>query len=102
MAQDKVSIDELAVMVNNGFQTVTGAINKVETRLDGVETRLDGVETRLERVETEVKELSQKITQIDLRTQNQIDAQYERMTELEKRTDIVEEHIGLKPATVKP
>ena len=107
--------EDLAVIINSGFQNLTDTMNqrfagvdtrldkvenrleKVETRLDGVETRLDGVETRLDGVETELSSLSQKITQIDLRTQNQIDEQYERTHKLEKRTTVIEEHIGLKP-----
>lgn len=92
--------EELAVLINSGFQNLTDIMNQrfggVDTRLDKVENRLEKVETRLDGVETELSSLSQKITQIDTRTQNQIDAQYERTTKLETRTTVIENHIGLK------
>lgn len=62
MAPKRVTIDQLAAMVANGFQAlqdemregfrqITGRLNGVEGRLGGVEGRLGGVEGRLDGVE---------------------------------------------------
>lgn len=55
MAKDKkqkdISINDLAVMMNNRFDGVDKRLGGVEKRLDNVENGIDGVRQKLDRLE---------------------------------------------------
>lgn len=55
MKSKNITIDELAVMVQKGFEGSAKDINKrfdgVDKRFDGVDKRFDRVEKRLDRIE---------------------------------------------------
>jgi hypothetical protein len=55
MKSKNITIDELAIMVNKGFEESTKNVNKrfesVDKRFDGVDKRFDKVEKRLDRIE---------------------------------------------------
>lgn len=51
MTEHPMSIDELAVIVKEGFDEVTRQFDGVAKRFDGVAKRFDGINTRLDRVE---------------------------------------------------
>lgn len=58
-----VTLDDLAVMVAEGFNDVSGRLDKVEGRLETVESRLDKVEISIEALRSSVNnylELSDK------------------------------------------
>lgn len=58
-----VTMDDLAVMVAEGFEGVNGRLDKVEGRLDKVEGRLGKLETSMEALRSSVNnylELSDK------------------------------------------
>ncbi len=64
MKKKNITIDDLAMMVNKGFEETTKK-SEVNARFDAVDQRLDKIEKliladhkkRIERLETEVKEL---------------------------------------------
>lgn len=60
MAKD-ITLEDLAGMVNRGFEGVNERIDKVETRLGSVENQLGEVETRLSTVEQDVKDIKSHI-----------------------------------------
>lgn len=61
----KITLEDLARMVANGFRGVDERFDRVETRLGHVETKLDGVETRLNSVEENVLSLKQDLLNIN-------------------------------------
>jgi hypothetical protein len=80
-SQNKVTIDDLAVMVAKGF---------AETKAD-FSNRMDGFETRIDTLETKMEErfdyLDKKIDRIDSRLTNQLDyvlLHYAHKTELDQ------------------
>jgi archaellum component FlaC len=50
MAKNKVTTDELAVMIQHGFAE-TARKGDVDRRFDGVDKRLDAIEDKLESIE---------------------------------------------------
>jgi archaellum component FlaC len=68
MAKKNTTIDDLAVIINKGFQTnqehFDGRFDKVEGRLDKVEGRLDKVENRLMRVEIKMDAVEDDLSEI--------------------------------------
>jgi len=61
------TIDELAVMMNNSFQT---AQDHIDVRFDKVEGRLDKVELRLDRVEDRLGKVEGRLTKVEIRLDN--------------------------------
>ncbi|MBI2626584.1 MAG: hypothetical protein HYW69_03265 [Candidatus Nealsonbacteria bacterium] len=67
MTKQNVTIDDLAGMVQKGFEGVDLRFDKVDGRLDKIEDRLETIEKlfianhnqRIEKLETEVKELKE-------------------------------------------
>lgn len=120
-SRGKVTIDQLALMVERGFNEVCERMDKglkevderfdkVEDRLDKVEDRLDAVENKLDRIETRLDSLERRILAIeDILTEhgkdikeikNEIKAikesgskQWEKFWEIEKRVNILESKI---------
>jgi hypothetical protein len=50
MAQKKITIENLAAMINEGFKT-TASKDDLKVLEDKVTTRLDGIDSRLDRIE---------------------------------------------------
>lgn len=79
-----VTLDDLAVMIKNGFDNtatkqdvvvITGRLDTLEQKVDKVDERLQTVETKLDR------------------------ALYTEVVHLERRLRRVEEKVGIKPQT---
>ena len=66
-----VTLDDLAIMVANGFSDQESRFNKrfdgIDERFDRVEDRLDGVEDRLDSLENKVENLDKAIFDLQLR-----------------------------------
>jgi len=73
-----MTIDDLAVMVAEGFE-------HVETRLGNVETRLGNVETRLGNVETRLGGLEHKAEALNSNVNNYLELSEKRYSELKQR-----------------
>jgi len=78
MADKKITIEKLALMVQGGF-------NGVDKRLDGVDKRLDGVDKRLDKIEKDVSEIKILVK----------DDQRRRIEKLEMRVDYLENTLNL-------
>jgi len=51
MKKKDITIDDLAVMVGKGFESVDKRFDAVDKRFDGVDKRFDKVEKRLDKIE---------------------------------------------------
>jgi TolA-binding protein len=122
MKHEETTTDELARMINAGFQSVTdemrsgfkavnermdsmeGRMDSMEGRMDSMEGRMGSMEGRMGSMHREFQErfdvLEQKVSRIDRRQEQQMDAQYERMSVAEGDIKEIRKHIGLKPAKV--
>ena len=69
----KSEIGDLAQMITRSF--------------DGLNERID---KRFEKVESDISEVKETVERIDRRTQNQVDAVYEHVSDLEKRVTRLE------------
>jgi len=112
MKHDETTNEELAIMINNGFQSLTDTVNGMRTdmgvmkerldgidgRLDGIDGRLDGIDGRLDSLEEKTEYIDQKLSRIDRRQEQQMDEQYSRMSAAENDIKEIRKHVGLKPA----
>ena len=53
----KLTLEDLALIVNDGFKNVNARLDKVDARLDKVDVRLDKVDARLDNIEKDVAEI---------------------------------------------
>jgi predicted nucleic acid-binding Zn-ribbon protein len=61
----KITLDELAVMVQNGFRAVDKRFDAVETRLDRIETRLDRIENIIVVHTDQLDDLRPRVAQLE-------------------------------------
>ncbi|KKW43064.1 MAG: hypothetical protein UY92_C0001G0078 [Candidatus Magasanikbacteria bacterium GW2011_GWA2_56_11] len=78
----KITLDDLAAMVAQGFAEMGGKIDGIESRLIGVDGTLQGLKTDIERIDLR---LSQAAWQIDYRN-------------LDERVTVLEQKAGIKQA----
>ncbi len=64
MAKKQMTIDDLAVMVQKGFQGVDKRLDGVDKRLDRIEDRLDGIDDHLEHIDGRLDRI-EKIFSVD-------------------------------------
>jgi predicted nuclease with TOPRIM domain len=64
--ENKVSIDDLAIMIAKGFSGVDKKISGLENRFDSLENRFDSLETRFDSLEN-------RVNLMDNRLSNQLD-----------------------------
>jgi hypothetical protein len=66
--KNKITIEDLARMINEGFKTTATKenINRVEVRLDGIESRLGRIETLLmAEQKREIEDLKQRMKRLE-------------------------------------
>jgi hypothetical protein len=83
----KTEVEELAAMVQRGFNDVNKRFEAVGQRFDRLEREMQDVKTTVER--------------IDRRTQNQVDAMYERTLDHGRRIRLIEDKLGIDPKELK-
>jgi hypothetical protein len=72
--ESNVTIDDLAIMIANGFRGVDKRFETFEARFNGLEGRLDGVEGRLTSLENKVDQMDMRLTsQLDYMALNYTD-----------------------------
>lgn len=64
MKNKKTTTDDLAIMVQKGFEGVDNRFDKVDRRLDKVEGQLDKVEGRLMKIEIRIDSVEKEIEEI--------------------------------------
>ncbi|OGZ67592.1 MAG: hypothetical protein A3D35_02380 [Candidatus Staskawiczbacteria bacterium RIFCSPHIGHO2_02_FULL_34_9] len=57
MKKKNVTIDDLAIMVQKGFDGVDISFDRIEGKLDKAEGRLIKIEIRMDNVESEIEEI---------------------------------------------
>lgn len=82
MARKKTTIDDLAGMVQKGFEGVNERFDKVDERLDKVEGRLGDVENKLDAIEIEILDIKKKIDNVIYR--HEFETLKDRVAYLEK------------------
>jgi uncharacterized coiled-coil DUF342 family protein len=92
MDQDtKREFDNLAMLINKGFegtmQTLRGEMREMRQELKG---EISEVQEGLE----EVRNIAKRI---DYRTQNQVEALYDEIREVQREIDDIRAHVGMPP-----
>lgn len=64
MAKKSVTTDELAVMINTGFDAVDKRFNAIDKRFGSVEKRLDGLEINAREVNDRLSHMGREISEI--------------------------------------
>ena len=91
--ETSVTIDDLAIMIANGFRGVDKRFEAVDKRFEDLEERLTG---RIDSVDTRLTSLESKVDQMDMRLTSRMDnmvLNYVNQTEyshLEKRVKKLE------------
>ncbi len=80
--QKETTLDDLAIMVAEGFMGVNG-------RLDKVEGRLEKVEKDITEVKEEMGELKHKMEALDSTVRNYLELSEKRYFELKNRQDVI-------------
>jgi len=86
MPKKKISIDDLAVMINRGFEAVDKRFDELDERFKAVDSRLDAVEKRLGLVETGQEDVKLRISEVAYRFE---------LNQLEKRMEVLEQKVGV-------
>ena len=91
-----VTIDDLAIMIANGFRGVDKRFEAVDKRFEDIEERFCGVDGRFDGLEKRLTSLESKVDQMDMRLTSRMDnmvLNYVNQTEyshLEKRVKKLE------------
>lgn len=62
------SIDDLAVMVARGFESMDKRFNSVDERFEAMDRRFDGVDERFERVEERLDKIDSRLDKLEDKT----------------------------------
>ena len=60
--ESNVTIDDLAIMIANGFRGADKKFEDIEERFCGVDGRFDGIEKRLTSLESKVDQMDMRLT----------------------------------------
>ena len=77
-----MTLDDLAIMVANGFSDLGGRMDKIDGRMDKLETRMEGVEGRIDKLESSVSGLRSSVN-------HYLDLSNERYLELKHRDTLI-------------
>ena len=93
MKKENVTNEELAGMVQKGFQSVHEELSKKADKADVVELRSDvsGLKSDVSGLKSDVTDLKHKTERIDRRLENWQDASIERFQKIEADVDILKE-----------
>lgn len=67
MASKRITIDDLAMMVNKGFEEARVKLNDVASKNDigRLEVKLDGLDAKINRIETNVNHTDARVSSIE-------------------------------------
>ena len=63
--EPKITIDQLAGMMANGFAEMHDRFEKIDSRFDAIDARLEGAEHRFAGIDKRLDVLNQKIDRVD-------------------------------------
>ena len=86
----KVTIDDLAIMVQKGFSIIDEKFDHLEGKVGHLETRFDHLENKVEHLETRFDHLDERVDNIEfkidmLAPQSDVDSLEKRVCVLEKK-----------------
>ena len=84
-----VTLDNLALMVAEGFNDQSERFGKLETRMDKLETRMDKLETRMDKLETEMGKLETEMKGLHSSVNNYLELSDKRYLELKFRQNVI-------------
>jgi chromosome segregation ATPase len=94
--QKKITIDKLAQMINNSFESLRGEMKsgfgKIDTRLNNVENQLGNVESRLDKVENKLEKMDTRLVAVEHKVSFAND---NRMTRLEEDVRTIKTKLNL-------
>jgi archaellum component FlaC len=92
----KITLDVLAVMIQEGFLDVARRTQSIEERLQALELRVERLEKRVDSIEERMENGFYNITQELQKIKKSIKQadDYERVAALEIRVDVLEKKIG--------
>ena len=107
MTNNSVTLDDLAMMVKEGFNEVGERFDKLEKRMDGFEKRMDGFEGRMDKLEKQQYEMQTDIRSLNdgqVRLEKKVDDLIEvvhgvfrvEMIDLKKRVVEIEKRLGIE------
>lgn len=76
----KVTIDDLALMVGKGFAGIDTQLDSMNVRLDSMDVRLDGIDVHLDKIDVHLDGIDVRLDGIDIRLDG-IDGRLDRMDE---------------------
>jgi hypothetical protein len=84
--------------IENSFEKWTGVILREFERMNGrIDKMEEGLKTELADVREELREVGDTVKRIDYRTQNQVEALYDEVREVQREIDEIRAHVGMPP-----
>jgi hypothetical protein len=89
---------ETKAFIENSFEKWTGVIlqefERMNGRMDGMEK---GLKAELDDTREELREIGDTVKRIDYRSQNQVEALYDEIREVQREIDDIRAHVGMPP-----
>jgi chromosome segregation ATPase len=99
------SLEELAIIVDKGFEAVDKRFEAVDKRFDGIEKRLDSIEgemrllrKRLDDIEIRLEAMEDRMDRLFKMESEDLSAVTKELETAKKRMFIIERHCGLAAA----
>lgn len=85
----ETGLDDLAVMVAEGFGGVNSRMDKLEGRMEGLESRMEGLEGRMEDLENRLEKVENGMEGLRSSVNNYLRLSDERYLELKAREKVI-------------
>lgn len=87
-----MTIDDLALMVQQGFDDLTGRLKKHDSKFDSIDQRFDKIDQRFDKIEEDISGLKDGQERNTLKLDN-VAYRFE-LTDLERRVQFLEKRAG--------
>jgi hypothetical protein len=85
-------------LIENSFEKWTGVILREFERMNGRMDEMEkGLKAELDDTREELREIGDTVKRIDYRTQNQVEALYDEIREVQREIDDIRAHVGMPP-----
>jgi archaellum component FlaC len=89
----KITLDDLARIVNKRFDSVDDRFDGIDSRLDGIDNRLDQNESAISLIWQELKEINKKLDNLSDRTFEDSELAFKEIMQMKKRVGFLEEEV---------
>jgi archaellum component FlaC len=83
--------------IQDRFVQVDDRFAQIDQRFATIDKRFETIDGRLDSLDEKLKDVTKVVDRIDRRTQNQVDAIYERTSDHGRRIRLIEEKLGIDP-----